>query len=340
MQTTLPRKGVPTAADLHAQGTPAANWHHHAIREINRQRTLLLQSAQHLRDPVNYVLASEGKRLRPLLLLCFANLEEASMSPADEEFRAAAAVELLHEASLVHDDILDCSTIRRDKASTGEQFSVRTATHAGGFITSLCLATLAECDAHIGDTLGQSLKELVCAQLMEELPTPASIQAHQQRSVNIMQGKTGTLFEIAIRVGVHLQRKKTAHTLSDETARHFSRYFSQAFQMRDDLADLENDASIRKPGGNDLVQGNPTWPFLLWAQQTGDYPFAWRCLMQAKGNPDAAHELQDTIIASGIAQRVRDKIRDDLQQASVLLRCERPTQARDFIQDLINRLQP
>jgi geranylgeranyl pyrophosphate synthase len=284
-------------------------WRLSAVQEINRHRSELLAPARFLRPSLDYVLELEGKRLRPLLLLCFANLGEPELTPFENEYRAAAAIELLHEASLVHDDILDNSTVRRNRASVGEQFNVRTATHAGGYITSICLATLAECDRDIGETLGASLKDLVCAQLMEELPQPSSMQAHQQRSIDIMAGKTGSLFDMAIQIGLHLNRHNKGRHIPAELATAFSRHFSLAFQMRDDLADLENDASIRKPGGNDLVQGNPTWPFLMWAQKNGDYQYAWDRLAAAKGNPETAQRLQDDIIATDTAGDVRNKIR-------------------------------
>lgn len=330
---------------MHAQPdafrTPTrAQWHQQALHHINQQRSGLLTQASILREPLDYVLDSEGKRLRPLLLLCFAYLGEENLTPTVQEYRAAAAVELLHEASLVHDDILDSSPIRRDKLSTGEQFNVRTATHAGGYITSICLATLAECDEDICFTLGALLKELVRAQLMEELPTPSNIAAHKQRSIGIMQGKTGTLFELAISVGAHLNRARSGRELSDSTTQKFCQHFSLAFQMRDDLADLENDATIRKPGGNDLVQGNPTWPFLIWAEKTGAHQQAWQRLLDSKGNEEQAAILQAEIIATDIARDVRQRIHSELNRAESLLPLEFNSPARDCILDIIGKIRP
>lgn len=328
----------PTTARLSPQAADA--WRQIAVQEINRYRCELLTPAHILRPSLDYVLELEGKRLRPLLLLCFANLGEKELKPRANEYRAAAAIELLHEASLVHDDILDNSTVRRNRASVGEQFNVRTATHAGGYITSICLATLAECDRNIGETLGASLKDLVCAQLMEELPQPASMQAHQQRSIDIMSGKTGSLFAMAIQVGLNLNRHNKGRDIEADIANGFSRHFSLAFQVRDDLADLENDASIRKPGGNDLVQGNPTWPFLIWAQKNGDYQYAWDRLAAAKGNPEKAQRLQDDIINTDTARDVRNKITDELEQAKGYLFKAPAGPAQDFILGIVEKLQP
>lgn len=330
---------------MHAQPSPNPTsahiqWHSQALFNINQQRSVLLTQASALREPLDYVLDSEGKRLRPLLLLCFAYLGEKNLAPTAQEYRAAAAVELLHEASLVHDDILDSSPIRRDKLSAGEQFNVRTATHAGGYITSICLATLAECDEDICVTLGLSLKELVRAQLMEELPTPSNIVAHKQRSIGIMQGKTGTLFELAINVGAHLNQARSGRQLSSIATTAFCQHFSLAFQMRDDLADLENDAAIRKPGGNDLVQGNPTWPFLIWAEKSGAHQQAWQRLLASKGNAEQASQLQADIIATDTARDVRERIHRELDQATTLLPHELDSPARDCILDIIGKIRP
>ena len=328
-------------AQLQSRNTPAhMQWHRQALSNINEQRSGLLSQANSLREPIDYVLDSEGKRLRPLLLLCFAYLGEKNLAPSPQEYRAAAAVELLHEASLVHDDILDSSPIRRDKLSTGEQFNVRTATHAGGYITSICLATLAECDEDICFTLGASLKELVRAQLMEELPTPSNILAHKQRSIGIMQGKTGTLFELAINVGAHLNRTRSGRQLASAATTDFCRHFSLAFQIRDDLADLEHDAAIRKPGGNDLVQGNPTWPFLIWAEKSGAHQHAWQRLLDCKGNEELASLLQADIIATDTARDVRARIHHELDQAVALLPLELDSPARDCILDIIGKIRP
>lgn len=110
--------------------------------------------------------------------------------------------------------------------------------------------------------------------------------------------------------------------------------------MRDDLADLENDASIRKPGGNDLVQGNPTWPFLIWAQKNGDYQYAWDRLAAAKGNPEKAQRLQDDIINTDTARDVRNKITDELEQAKGYLFKAPAGPAQDFILGIVEKLQP
>lgn len=328
-------------AQAHLPPAPAhLQWHSQALLNINQQRAALLSKASTLRDPLDYVLDSEGKRLRPLLLLCFAYLGEPKLTPTPQEYRAAAAVELLHEASLVHDDILDSSPIRRDKLSAGEQFNVRTATHTGGYITSICLATLAECDEDICSTLGSSLKELVRAQLMEELPTPSNIVAHKQRSIDIMQGKTGTLFELAINVGAHLNRARSGRQLSSASITAFCRHFSLAFQMRDDLADLENDAAIRKPGGNDLIQGNPTWPFLIWAEKSSTLQHAWQRLQASKGNAEQASCLQADIIATNTARDVRERIQAELDQATQHLSETLDSPARDCILDIIGKIRP
>jgi len=110
--------------------------------------------------------------------------------------------------------------------------------------------------------------------------------------------------------------------------------------MRDDLADLENDASIRKPGGNDLVQGNPTWPFLMWAQKKGDYQYAWARLAAAKGNQEKAQQLQDDIISTDTARDVRNKITEELESAKDNLRRTPPGPAQDFILGIVEKLQP
>lgn len=171
------------------------------VSRVNVARGEILKKSNAFQIPKDYLVASSGKRLRPILLLCFSNLGLPKFNPSTRCIRAAAAVELLHEASLIHDDILDNSPVRRDRAAVGEQFDVRTATYFGGWVTSLSIAAIAESDPSIKRVFNRSLKSLVQAQLMEELPKPSSFEVHQQRCIDIIQGKTGSLFEIAILTG-------------------------------------------------------------------------------------------------------------------------------------------
>jgi len=309
------------------------------IARVNQSRASILSSAHVLEHSADYLLASEGKRIRPLLLLCFANLGESRFYPSDNCYSAAAAIELLHEASLVHDDILDNSLIRRGRDAVGQKFGVRTATHLGAWVTSMSIAVLADIDPEIEITLKQSLQALVRAQLMEELPKAASYEIHQRRCIDIMQGKTGALFEMAIRVGLHLSRSEHGRAIDQSAALRFCEHMSLAFQVRDDLADLNNDDVIRKPGGNDLMQGNPTWPFLIWAAQHG-YDRAWGRLEAAKGDKDKAMSLQQEIIASGTADEVKCKVEAELESAHLCLQAMPEGPALDIIRMILGKIAP
>ncbi len=259
------------------------------------------------------------------------------MKPTAE--RAAAAVELLHEASLIHDDVVDQSLVRRGRPSVPERFGVRTAAHLGAYMASTSVAILAEvCEAEEAVLDLDLLCVLSQAQLEEGLGPPRDPAAQRQRSLRVIQGKTGSLFKLCAQVGAALSPPGDWRDALREMAAPFSEHLALAFQLRDDLADLENDAHIRKPGGNDLVRGLPTLPFQIWAASRPDPETAWDRLLRCRNDRAAAEDLQQEILSAGVQGEVRATIRDELGAARTLLDPFPGGAARDTLDSLIDQL--
>jgi geranylgeranyl pyrophosphate synthase len=255
--------------------------------------------------------------------------------------RAAAAVELLHEASLIHDDVLDQSLVRRGRPSVPEKFGVRVAAYLGAFIASTSVSILAEvCEAE-GAVLDLDLLcVLAQAQLEEGLGPPQDSAAQRQRSLRVIQGKTGSLFKLAAQVGAALSPPGISHDAVREVAGPFSKHLALAFQLRDDLADLENDAHIRKPGGNDLLRGIPTLPFQVWAASRPNPEAAWDRLLRCRNDQAAAEDLQQEILSAGVQREVRVMIRGELRAAQAMLEPFPVGAARDTLDTMIDQLHP
>jgi geranylgeranyl pyrophosphate synthase len=303
----------------HAGGNVGSAWHVTALEEVERQRRRLLGGAVALGPEASYAASSGGKRLRPLLLLCFAHLGREPVPADPDAVTAAAAVELLHESSLIHDDVVDWSPVRRGRASVAQQFGILAAANLGGHLVGMAIEALCECAERARIPLDLSfLSDLTRAELVQALPPCPHEKRQRARSLDVIRGKTGALFDFAASFGASVTAARGGTRLGRAALDRFATALAIAFQVRDDLADLVDDPALRKPGGNDLLQGKPTWPFLVWAENATAPAAAWRRLAECRGDVDAARALQLEIAASDVVDAVSSLVDQELDAA----RCE------------------
>ncbi len=220
-----------------------------------------------------HILAAPGKRVRAgLVLACARLLPSAATVPLRDAVDLACAMEMFHEASLVHDDICDGSLLRRDAPSVPAAFGVRTAARAGFHLAGKALQVLARVladnpavFARLGEAPGVTyldrISDLSFGQLVETLP-PAVDDAALRRHYELVAGaKTGTLFRLACSYG------GTAGAVDHDRLCALMRYADQlalAFQIMDDVRDVEGGPSLGKEAGGDLDRRVPTWPVIEW----------------------------------------------------------------------------
>ena len=207
-------------------------------------------------------LASGGKRLRALLTPA---LVAAAGGPIDAARVFGAAVELIHNGTLVHDDIQDGDTLRRGRPTLWTQFGVAQGINAGdallmGAIAAVLRSAVVPEDlrAPLGGLLAEALCETIRGQVadlaLRDLPQP-SLQ--DMESVHL--AKTGPLFSACFVGAVRLLRRDLA---AEQAAFVLGREIGLAFQIRDDLLDLLGTKG-RGDAGADLREGKPTWPVLV-----------------------------------------------------------------------------
>ena len=219
--------------------------------------------------------ASGGKRLRAALppALVAAAAPDLPLLPADSPGRAGqiraaqvfgAAIELIHNGTLVHDDIQDGDTLRRGRPTLWTQYGVAQGINAGDALLMGAVAAVLRAEAIPGDLrarLGGLLAEALCETIrgqvadlaLRELPHPelGDIEA-------VHLAKTGPLFSACFLGAVVLLRGEAA---AERAALVLGREVGLAFQIRDDLLDLIGHKG-RGPAGADLREGKPTWPVL------------------------------------------------------------------------------
>lgn len=209
---------------------------------------------------------SGGKRLRPAFAVIAALHGDYDRA---RTFPAAAAVEILHAATLVHDDIIDEAKLRRGKMTISEKHKINLAVYTGDYLLTRSLRLLLETGLKPEklDILARSIS-LLCEGEVEQYLSKFSVASVYQYLKRILS-KTGVLFSASMILGA-----KTAN-LPDDTARSFGRFgmcFGAAFQIRDDLKDLLSEQSTEgKPVLNDLKEGIATLPVIIAARNNPEF---------------------------------------------------------------------
>ena len=275
-----------------------------------------------------------------MVLACARLLPSAAAVPLRGAVDVACAIEMIHEASLVHDDICDGSLLRRDAPSVPAAFGVRTAARAGFHLVGEALQVLARVladnpavFARLGEAPGVTyldrISDLSFGQLIETLP-PAVDDAAMRRHYELVAGaKTGTLFRLACSYG------GTAGGLDHNQLRALMRYADQlalAFQIMDDVRDVEGGPSLGKEAAGDLDRRVPTWPVIEWlAMRPGSHEM-WLSRLTSSA------DLQADLVRSGATRAARAVAVRAAQTACRAINAFSPSPAREQLRELSMRV--
>ncbi|MGE5365057.1 MAG: polyprenyl synthetase family protein [Bacteroidota bacterium] len=218
------------------------------------------QQPESLYAPCSYIMQAGGKRLRPLLVLISANAVSGKFSAA---YNAAAAVELLHNFTLVHDDIMDNACKRRGRDTVHIKFDLSTAILTGDNLIAIAYnMLLKDCkdnDKDILSTFTKGIIEVCEGQSLDkefEMRKDVSIEEY----LVMIKKKTAALLEICCSLGGKISGGTKQQIRALES---FGINLGMAFQIHDDLLDIEADeAEFGKTIGGDLIEGKKTFLFL------------------------------------------------------------------------------
>lgn len=209
-----------------------------------------------LSQALEYIRRRTGKRMRPMLILLMAR-NYGRVTPVTQN--AALGLELLHTASLVHDDVVDESGERRGQASLNATYNNQVAVLVGDYLLSTALLRVARTQ---NLTIVEYLSELGRTLAGGEILQLSNIQ-NQEISEDIyyqvIRQKTAALFEACCAMGA---LSAGASEADIEAAKTFGRNLGIIFQIRDDIFDYYDSAEIGKPTGNDMAEGKLTLPVI------------------------------------------------------------------------------
>ena len=257
-----------------------------------------------------YIIGAGGKRIRPMLVLLFAN---ALGFRGRERFELAATVEFIHTATLLHDDVVDESQLRRGRDTANARFGNAASVLVGDFLYSRAFQMMVSVNhMRVLSVLADAtnvIAEGEVLQLMNMHDPDIAIEDY----LRVIRYKTAKLFEASARLGAVLADAKPA---VEEACADYGRALGTAFQLVDDLLDYEgHTAELGKNVGDDLREGKPTLPLLV-AMARGS--LAQRELIRhaiQHGEVERLAEVVEIIRATGALDATRDAAHSEIERA-------------------------
>ena len=276
-----------------------------------------------------YIVAGGGKRLRPALLLLVA---QALGFRGPQQHVMAAVVELIHTATLLHDDVVDESSMRRGRETSNALFGNSASVLVGDFLYSRAFQMMVSVGSmRILDILADATNVIAEGEVLQLL-NMHDPEVDEQRYLQVIRFKTAKLFEAAARIGAVLADADLPMQEQMATA---GRSFGTAFQLIDDLLDYSgNSAELGKNIGDDLREGKPTLPLIV-AMQRGDA--AQRALIETairEGNTAALDDVMAVVHACGAMDAVRHAAQQEIRIAETALTQLPTSPARTSLLDL------
>ena len=261
----------------------------------------------------NYILSSGGKRLRPILVLTFSKLLKGENEERD--YPIAAAMEYLHTASLLHDDVVDGAEKRRGKEAANRIFGNDTTVLTGDYMYANALYIFSTYgDIDMIKNVSDSVKKMSEGQLLE-LKKIGDIDMSFDEYFQILKGKTAVLFGSCCYVGAALGK---GSQLQKESAYRYGLSIGLAFQLVDDLLDYTADEKkLGKPVCNDLREGKITYPLLSVLKDLTEEELNFVKNVIRDINPDKEHieKVRDMVKEKGGFEKTVEKAKELVNEA-------------------------
>jgi len=277
----------------------------------------------------NYIVNAGGKRIRPMLLLLIAR---ALGNNSSQRHELAAVVEFIHTATLLHDDVVDESNLRRGRKTANAMFGNAASVLVGDFLYSRAFQMMVTTNRlRVMEVLADAtnvIAEGEVLQLMNMHDPDISVDDY----LKVIEYKTAKLFEASARLGAVIV---DAAPEVEEACAQYGRTLGTAFQLIDDLLDYEGStAELGKNIGDDLREGKPTLPLLVAMQRGTD---AQRTLIREAiihGEVERMAQIVEIVKATGALQATREAAEEQARLAEACLAALPASTYRDALLQL------
>ena len=281
-----------------------------------------------LRAALDHLLAAGGKRVRPTVGLLVGNMLGA---PLERLVTFGAAVELLHTATLVHDDLIDGALLRRGMATLNARWSPPATVLTGDFLFARAAILAAEVDhLPLMKLFSETLATIVNGELSQMFTSRGLIS--RDNYYKRIYAKTASLFELTSRGGAMVS---PANEDVIESMRDFGYQIGMAFQIVDDILDFNGDQNtVGKPLGSDLLNGLVTLPAIYFAETNPDDPDVMSLPQGGWTNNENMTRLVDKIRASNATKQAMLEAEQHIDRALTKLTPMEPCAERDALENL------
>ncbi|MBN1246317.1 MAG: polyprenyl synthetase family protein, partial [Anaerolineae bacterium] len=264
--------------------------------------------------PIERLIESGGKRLRPALVLLYARLSGVARNNA---LLAAAGVEMLHTATLVHDDLIDNARLRRGVETLNNRWSPTATVLAGDTMFALAAKLIARTEnAALVYRFSETLESICAGELRQMLSKNGNLPTVATYYDRIF-AKTASLFALCTESGPILGALD--HTAVVE-ARQFGRLLGEAFQIADDVLDIVGTPQrLGKPAGTDLQQGVVTLPVIAYAEAHAD-DIRLAAVLRHEADAPTITALIDAVRAAKYDEIAMQRAEEHVQEALTILR--------------------
>jgi octaprenyl-diphosphate synthase len=285
-----------------------------------------------------YIIHSGGKRLRPIMLLLSANALKPSLSATcdieQQAIQLASVIEFIHTATLLHDDVVDESELRRGNSTANDLWGNAASVLVGDFLYSRAFEIMVSVkNMRVMEIMSHSTNTIAEGEVLQLLNCNDASTTESQY-LKVIHYKTAKLFESASQLGAIINQ------VDEETETAMAKYgmhLGTAFQLIDDVLDYSaNESDMGKNVGDDLAEGKPTLP-LIYAMQHGDKSqSAMIKLAIENGGLDRIEEIMLAINETGALDYARKIARQEADQAIAQLSLLKDSEYKQAMISLAN----
>ena len=279
-----------------------------------------------------YIVKRKGKQLRPMLVFLSARL----FAPIEEStYRAASLVELMHTATLVHDDVVDDANMRRGFFSINALWKNKIAVLVGDFLLSKSLLLSVDHNEYrLLQIVSNAVKEMSEGELLQ-IQKARKLDIKEPIYFDIIRQKTASLIASCCESGAASVKTDEAHV---KKMHQFGEWIGMAFQIKDDLFDYQHSNKTGKPTGIDIKEQKMTLP-LIYALQHADKKnkrFIINTVKNHNNNPARVREVVDYVNQSGGIEYAHEKMMEYRNKALALLDDFEDGEAKEALKKLVD----
>lgn len=276
-----------------------------------------------------YIISGGGKRLRPILTI----LSGKALGYDDEQlYSLAAMVEFIHTSTLLHDDVVDESDLRRGRETANNIFGNAAAVLVGDFLYTRAFQLMVQSNSlRILQVMANATNIIAEGEVLQ-LMNIGNVDITEKEYIQVIQYKTAKLFEAAAQVGAILAKASPAH---EQALTEYGMHIGTAFQIIDDILDYNGDAeTIGKNVGDDLAEGKPTLPLIYLMRQGSEEAANDVRTALTEANRDYFNKIHHHVIHSDALNYATSEAQKACNQAIAALTPLPETNIKQALKDL------